>query len=109
MSLEQLSKAELVKKSREIDQSLKAANQRIKELESTVAVSEQKEDEIELPMNGVGKYLNKEGKPTVVTIKFNPTTGQARTDKVEVFREDHRAAYTAAKLLEETFRNQREV
>lgn len=108
MSLDTMDKKELLKQARKLDQELKLANERIAELEATVNVAQQTQEEISLPFSGVGRFLNKDGKPCVVHIKFNPTTMQANVDSVEVYREDHRAAYQAAKMLEETFRNQKE-
>lgn len=108
MSLDTMDKKELLKSARSLDQQLKLANERIAELEATVTVAQQSQDEVVLPLSGVGRYLNKDGKPTVVTLKFNPATMQASVESVEVYREDHRAAYQAAKMLEETFRSQKE-
>ena len=118
MSIESLTKPELVKQVRNLTQELKLSEARVAELESASQVAEKSAVEANtesegnvaaLPYLAVSIIKKSDNEHRVIQIRFD-LAGNAVIDsaKEKVVKEGYRAGYEAAKLMETIVANQEE-
>lgn len=106
MSLEQLTKPELVKTARTLTQENKELVARVKELEQEVAnrisqvedLNRPKEETRDFPLRAIAIY--KEGRNShIATVVFNLDSGEAKVEKTVNYGDEYKASYEGSKLL----------
>jgi hypothetical protein len=118
MSIESLTKPELVKEVRRLTQELKLSEASIAELTASTQVAEKAVEEAitasndtvkDLPYLAISIVKKSSDQHRIIQVRFN-LDGNARVDfsKEKVEKEGYRAGYEAAKLMETVVANQEE-
>lgn len=104
MNFEQLSKSDLVKEARKLDQEAKVNESKIADLESELAKLKEvvSGQQGELTHNAVGFYQGDDKLFYVASLKFNPSTRQASVEELVGNGQAYRAYDQALRKLEKS-------